>query len=65
MKTTDDSPTLSFPGFRSVGHPGEIATVDGPYRCLCCGTMLWHVRKGHRFPECPSRSCPTMWLWFG
>jgi hypothetical protein len=64
MKTTDDSRTLATPGFGVVGHPGETAPVSGAYRCLCCGTVLWRVRKGGRFPECPSRNCPTMWLWY-
>jgi hypothetical protein len=63
MRTTEGSLAISGPGFRLVGHPGEVAPVNGAYRCLCCGTVLWRVRRGRRFPECPTHNCPTMWLW--
>ena len=63
MKIMDDQPTLSVQGFRLAGHPGEVAPASGAYRCLCCGVVLWHVRKGRPFPECPSADCPTLWLW--
>jgi hypothetical protein len=64
MRTTDDSPTVAIPGVGGVGHAGEMAAVNGAYRCLCCGAVLWRVRKDRRFPECPSPNCPTMWLWY-
>ena len=63
MKTIDDKPTPLLHAFRLVGHPSETVPADGSYQCLCCGVMLWHVRKGRRFPDCPSADCPTMWLW--
>ena len=63
MKTMDAQPTLSVQAFGLAGHPGEVAPASGAYRCLCCGVVLWHVRKGRRFPECPSADCPTIWLW--
>jgi hypothetical protein len=63
MRTIDDQPIPASQGFRLVGHPGEVAPVNGAYRCLCCGVVVWHLRKGRRFPECPTYSCPTMWLW--
>ena len=64
MRTIDDQPILASPGFRLVGHPGEVAQANGAYRCLCCGVVVWHLRKGRRFPECPTANCPTMWLWY-
>jgi hypothetical protein len=64
MKTIDDQPKLAPQGIRLVGHPGEVAQADGAYRCLCCGVVVWHLRKGRRFPECPTHNCPTMWLWY-
>jgi hypothetical protein len=63
MTTTNDSLTLSVPGFHLVGHPGEVAPANGQYRCLRCGAVLWRLRKGRRFPDCPSQHCPTVWLW--
>ena len=64
MKTIGDRPISTTEGFRLVGHPGEVATANGAYRCLCCGVVVWHLRKGRRFPECPTHNCPTMWLWY-
>jgi len=26
--------------------------------------VIWHLKKGRRFPECPTLNCPTMWLWY-
>jgi hypothetical protein len=63
MKTIDEGPTLPIQGLTLVGHPGDVAPASGTYRCLCCGVLLWHMRKGRRFPDCPSANCPTMWLW--
>ncbi len=63
MKTTDEKPTRPIQGLAFVGHPGDVAPAGGTYRCLCCGVLLWHMRKGRRFPDCPSSNCPTMWLW--
>jgi len=63
MKTMDEQPVVSSQGFRLVGHAGDIVPAKGTYRCLCCGVVLWRLRKGRRFPDCPSANCPTMWLW--
>jgi hypothetical protein len=63
MKTIEERPAATAQGFRLVGHPGDHVAASGAYRCLCCGVMLWQVRKGRRFPDCPSTNCPTMWLW--
>ena len=64
MTTIHDLITHAAPGFRLVGHPGEIAPANGQYQCLRCGAVLWRVTRGRRFPECPSLNCPTMWLWY-
>ncbi len=63
MKITEERPTVLVDRFGVVGHPGDVAPANGAYRCLCCGVMLWNMRKGRRFPDCPSANCPTIWLW--
>ena len=65
MKIVRDAPMLSVQQLQLVGHPGETTPASGTYWCLCCGVVLWHLREGRRFPECPSPNCPTMWLWSG
>ena len=63
MRTAHDSSMHAAQEFRLVGHPGETVPVNGSYRCLCCGVVLWRLRQGRRFPDCPTQNCPTMWLW--
>lgn len=63
MKATADSPAMLTNQWPLIGNPDDIVPASGTYRCLCCGVVLWHLRKGHAFPECPSPNCPTMWMW--
>jgi hypothetical protein len=63
MKTMSPHPPQAIEALRLVGHPGDRAPMNGSYRCLCCGVVLWRVRTGRRFPDCPTHNCPTMWLW--
>lgn len=34
-----------------MGNPGDLAPVDGVYKCTC-GTIKFH-KKGERFDICP------------
>src|SRR5262249_50021233 len=63
MKTIEEHRVSSIPGTRLVGHPGDGRPANGTYGCLCCGVVLGRLRKGRRFPDCPTHNCPTMWLW--
>lgn len=65
MSNIEAMPILSVEGLRVVVRPEAPAPANGAYRCLCCGVVVWRLRKGRPLPYCPSNNCPTMWLWSG
>src|SRR5262249_8416792 len=62
MRTLDVAPTLSVEGLRVVVHAGSLAPANGTYRCLCCGVVVWRIRRSRHLPECRTQNCPRMWL---
>jgi hypothetical protein len=63
MRISEDSASVSVEALRVVVRPGAPAPAHGTYRCLCCGVVLWRLRRGRPLPDCPTTDCPTMWLW--